>query len=203
MVDKCYIVWLQIIREKYHLHYSYWWSLSVASIICIGKTNWCLKTKLHTSLLQVRKDRQVINCNAPFIHHLHHFFIGGSHIPSHQLNRRNIIDLIQNIIIMYHIDLTPSIVMRNRSNQQMLMPYIPILSTILTSLQSTIIIALSRYNMVNSNHSAHHYHLIQLIIYGSYSISYRIFMHNWVFQWLCVHWSIYSDKNIDMLLKAT
>jgi hypothetical protein len=179
-IDGRQILWLQIIRKKYHLYYFYWWSSSVASINCIGKTNWCLKTKLHMSLLQVRKDRQVINCNAPFIHNLHHFFIGGSHIPSHQLNRSNIIDLIQTfdliqtvIVIMYHIGLTPSTVMRNRSNQQMLMPYIPILSTILTSLQSTIIMALSRYNMVNRNHSAHHYHLIQLIGYRLYSISYR------------------------------
>ena len=62
---------------------------------------------LQTSLLQVRKGRQVINCNVPFIHHLHHFFICGSHIPSHHINRSNIIDLIQNIIIMYYIDLTP------------------------------------------------------------------------------------------------
>ena len=91
----------------------------------------------------------------------------------HHITLINIIDLIQNIIIMYYIDLTPSTVMLNRSNQQMLMPYIPILSTILTSLQSTIIIALSRYNMVNSNHLAHHHHLIQLIVYKSYSISYR------------------------------
>ena len=167
MVDKCYIVWLQIIREKYHLHYSYWWPLSVASIICIGKTNWCLKTKLHMSLLQ---DRQVITCNAPFIHHLHHFYIGGSHIPSHHINQYHWSHTKHYYVLYWPNSLT---VMLNRSNQQMLMPYIPILSTILTSLQSTIIIALSRYNMVNSNHLAHHHHLIQLIVYRSYSISYR------------------------------
>jgi len=88
---------------------------------------------------------------------------------------------------MYHIDLTPSIVMLNRSNQQMLMPYIPILSTILTSLQSTIIIALSRYNMVNRNHSAHHYHNHSAHHYHICSF----------------HWLIYSADNIDMMMNTT
>jgi hypothetical protein len=105
----------------------------------------------------------------------------------HHITLINIIDLIQNIIIMYHIGLSPSTVMHNRSNQQMLMPYIPILSTILTSLQSTIIIALSRYNMVNRNHSAHHYHNHSAHHYHICSF----------------HWLIYSADKIDMMMNTT
>jgi hypothetical protein len=190
------------------LHYFNWWPLSVASIICIGKTNWCLKTKLHTSLLQVRKDRQVINCNAQVIHHLHHFFIGGSHIPSHHINQYHRSHT--NIIIMYHIDLIPSIVMLSRSNQQMLMPYqysytlININTITVYNNHSTLKLM---HNMVNSNHSTHQFHLMQLIIYRSYSISYRSYsctleyFNDYV---ICsFHWLIYSEDNIDMKMIAT
>ena len=109
-------------------------------------------------------------------------------------------------------DLIPSIVMIKRSNQQMLMPYnININKINIYTLNNINIITVSNSHITLKLSSIMwciiwYTVIIQLISYRSYSINYRIFMHNWVLQWLCYlffHWFISGEDNIDMLINAT